>query len=118
MKPNGYQITESVPGFDTGDILNVTERFRGWHHSEMALELISESPGSKTVIVTDEPVGFSERDILDETARLGDWQDHARTFDAGGETLTDATATDGLVRIRSATLSAIAEPIDGDPAAA
>jgi len=111
MKPNGYQITTAAPGFDPGDILNVTERYRHWHRDEMKLELITGSPGSQTVTVTDELAGFSERDVLDETSRIGDWQAYSRTFDGGVDRLTTAVATDGPVRITAETLSQIADPI-------
>ena len=111
MKPKGYQITEPIPEFAEGDVLNVTERYRPWHRNEMMLELIGSSPGSKTVIVTEDAIGFSERGLLDATARFGDWHTYCRTFDAGGEILSDATETDGLVRITPESLSAIAEPM-------
>jgi len=111
MKPNGYQITTTVPGFERGDILNVTERYRHWHRDEMALEQITSSPGSRTVIVTEELTGFSEGDVLDETSRFGDWHSYSRTFDADRDRLDAAVRTDGPVRLTMETLSRIADPI-------
>ena len=111
MKPNGYQITTTVPGFERGDILNVTERYRHWHRDEMALEQITSSPGSRTVIVTEELTGFSEGDVLDETSRFGDWHTYSRIFDGGREPLEVAVRTDGPVRITTETLAHIADPI-------
>jgi hypothetical protein len=112
MPPNGYTITESVPGFEEGDVLNVTERFRHWHRDRMVLECIGDTPGAERVVVVDEPTGFSERDILDETARFGDWHRYDRTFDAGATTLGDP-GTEAPTRITMATLSSIADPISG-----
>jgi len=106
MPPNGYRITEPVAGFATGDILNVTRRYRPRHCDSMELECIGDTPGSETVVVTDELTGFSERAILDETARLGDWHDYTHTVDTGG-VRGAATAT----RITRATLSRVADPI-------
>lgn len=118
MKPNGYQITKSVPGFAPGDILNVTERFGYRHHDEMELALITSSPGARTVVVTDERTGFSERNVLDATCRIGDWHGYCRTFDGGADRLETAVATDGPIRITTETLARIADPITaaGPPA--
>ncbi|MFC6758168.1 hypothetical protein ACFQER_17955 [Halomicroarcula sp. GCM10025894] len=88
MQPNGYRVTEALAGFAAGDVLNVTERYGHRHGDRLMLEHIGDTPGADTVVVVDEPTGFSERDVLDPTARLGDWQDYSRTFHAGGNTRT------------------------------
>jgi len=110
MQPNGYRVTEAVPGFAAGDVLNVTGRDGHRHGDRVRLEHIGDTPGADTVIVVDEPTGFSERALLDPTARLGDWQAYSRTFDAGGYTLGPADC-ERPPRLTMATLSSIAEPI-------
>jgi len=111
MKPNGYQITTELPGFAPGNILNVIERYGYRHRDVMELELIRSSPGSRTVVVTDELTGFSERNVLDPTGRIGDWHTYSLTFDGGRDRLEEAVATDGPIRITTETLSRIADPI-------
>lgn len=69
-------------------------------------------PGSMCVVVTEKMVGYSERTILDPTARFGDWHTYSRIFAAGDETFTDASVSDRLVQITPKTLSAIAELMD------
>ncbi|MBX0305842.1 hypothetical protein [Haloarcula salinisoli] len=110
MQPNGYRVTEAVAGFAAGDVLNVTERYGHRYGDRLRLEHIGDTPGADTVVVVDEPTGFSERDILDPTARFGEWQDYRRTFHAGGSTLGPAER-DGPPRLTMATLSSIADPI-------
>jgi len=110
MSPNGYRVTESVPGFAAGDVLNVTERSGHRQSDRLVLEHIGDTPGADTVVIVDDPVGFSERDVLDPTARLGDWQTYSRTFPAGGETL-GPDERDGPARLTMDTLSSIADPI-------
>jgi len=110
MHPNGYRVTEPVHGFAAGDVLNVTERY-GHHDGErLVLEHIGDTPGADTVVIVDDPTGFSERDVLDATARLGNWQRYSRTFHAGGATLgPDERETSA--RLTMDTLATIADPI-------
>lgn len=110
MPPNGYRVTEAVPGFAAGDVLNVTERSGHRHSDRLLLERIGDTPGADTVVVVDAPIGFSERDVLDPTARLGDWQTYSRTFHAGGATL-GPDKREGPARLTMDTLSSIADPI-------
>jgi len=110
MQPNGYRVTRPVAGFAAGDVLNVTERYGYRHGDRLRLERIGDTPGADTVVVVDEPTGFSERDILDPTARLGDWQSYSRTFHAGGSTL-GPVERDSPLCLTMATLSSIADPI-------
>lgn len=109
MHPNGYRVTEPVHGFAAGDVLNVTERY-GHDGQRLVLEHIGDTPGAGTVVVVDEPTGFSERDVLDPTARFGDWQTYSRTFEAGGHTL-GPEERDSPSRLTRAALSSIADPI-------
>jgi len=110
MQPNGYRVTEAVTGFSAGDVLNVTERYGHRHGDRLRLERIGETPGADTVVVVGEPTGFGERDLLDPTARFGDWQSYRRTFHAGGPTL-GPVERDRPLRLTMATLSTIADPI-------
>lgn len=110
MQPNGYRVTEAVPGFAAGDVLNVTERYGHRHGDRLRLERIGDTPGADTVLVVDEPTGFSEDALLDATARLGDWQAYSRTFDAGGHALGPADR-ERPPRLTMDTLATIAEPI-------
>jgi len=112
MPPNGYMVTEQVPGFAVGDILNVTDRYRHWRGARLVLERIGATPGAERVVVVDEPTGFSERDVLDATARFGDWHHYSRTFEAGADTLGTAGSGDPT-RLTMATLTSIADPISG-----
>jgi len=112
MPPNGYRITEPVPGFAAGDILNVTERYRHFHRDRLELERIGATPGTDRVVVRiDEPTGFSKSNVLDATARFGDWHRHSYTFDAGeaAPEVDDA----GPTCITMATLRSIADPRSG-----
>lgn len=106
MPPNGYRITATVPGFTVGDILNVTRRHR--YRDRLELEHIGATPGPATVIVG-AVTGFSEADVLDPTARFGDWHSHGRTFDAGEGAAVSTEA--GATHLTMATLSTIADPL-------
>jgi len=110
MPPNGYRVTEAVPGFAAGDVLNVTARDGHRHSDRLVLERIGDTPGTDTVVVVDDPTGFSERDVLDPTARFGDWQTYNRTFHAGSHTLGPAERR-GPPRLTMEALSSIADPI-------
>jgi hypothetical protein len=110
MHPNGYRVTEPVHGFAAGDVLNVTDRY-GHHDGErLVLEHIGDTPGADTVVIVDDPTGFSEREVLDPTARLGDWQRYSRTFHAGGHTL-GPDEPDRPTRLTMDALSSFADPI-------
>jgi len=110
MLPNGYRVTEPVPGLAAGDVLNVTERHGHHGPDRLVLERIGDTPGADTVVVVAEPTGFSERNVLDETMRVGDWHQYSRTFTAGDPTL-GPTGRDDTARLTMATLSSIADPI-------
>ncbi|MDS0284571.1 hypothetical protein [Haloarcula onubensis] len=110
MQPNGYRVTEAVPGFAAGDVLNVTERCGRHHDDRLVLERIGDTPGTDTVVVVDDPTGFGERDVLDPTARFGDWHSYSRTFNAGGHML-GPRERDSPPRLTLETLSTFADPI-------
>ena len=112
MPPNGYRITEPVPGFAAGDVLNVTRRYRHWHRNRMELEHIGATPGADKVVVVAEVTGFTEANVLDPTARLGDWHTYDRTFEAGDDAV-ETPDPEEPTQLTMATLSSIADPISG-----
>lgn len=108
MEPEAYKITKTVSGFIEGEVLNVTSR-DGYNQMELELDPFAADP--VRVVVTDRSTGFSERNILDASTRIGAWHEYARTFAAGGEPVGNATAADGPVEITMDDLSSIAEPV-------
>lgn len=108
MRVSNYELTDSVAGFEEGDVLDVTARFGDWHAYSLKLELESSSTVSKTVVVTESEAGFSEREILDETARIGDWHEYDLKFDPDDRT----ESASGRVVLSMDELEAVAKPVD------
>lgn len=108
MDHTTYELTDSVAGFDEGDVLDVTARFGDWHTYDLKLEPQPPALTSPTVVVTDDP-GFSEAEILDETARFGDWHRYRLQFDPGrsGEEIPTA----GRVQFTKEEFERVAEPV-------
>lgn len=59
-------------------------QFGDGHTSDLGLEWGSESPLSGAENVEHSFAGFGETEILDETARIGDWHRRELKFDPGG----------------------------------
>jgi len=108
MKPNRYEVVEATATLDEGDLLDVTDRFGPREPVEMVLRGPAESP--ETVVVTERAVGFDERAILDETARIGDWHECALAFDAGASRVDAAVASPGPARVSAEAFRRIAVP--------
>jgi hypothetical protein len=81
----------------------------------MELELDSPSPTSKKVVVTGNAVGFSESEILDPTARIGDWHEFELSFDPGSKPARRAGESTGSIQVTMKELDSFTEPI-GEPA--
>jgi hypothetical protein len=79
----------------------------------MELELDSPSPGSRKVVVTEECAGFSESEILDPTARIGDWHEFDLSFDPGSKSAGKDLESTGPVRITVEELDSFTEPVGG-----
>ncbi len=109
MKAHSYTLTDSVAGFEEGEILDVTARFGDWHTYELKLEPKSPRYRSSPVVVT-ETSGFSESEILDETARIGDWHEHDLKFDP--RDTSDEQTSSGRVELTIDEFERIAEPIE------
>jgi hypothetical protein len=105
MRVSNYELTDSIAGFEEGDVLDVTARFGDWHTYSLKLE--SPSATSQTVVVTDSEAGFSEAEILDETARIGDWHEYDLKFDP-----EKRTASSSRVVLSMDELEAVAKPVD------
>lgn len=111
MNEHRYEVTESVAGFEEGDILDVTARFGDWHTYDMKLTKNPSSFRPETVVVTGSDAGFSEAEILDPTARFGDWHEHDLSFEPG--TATDGSeSASGRTRLTMAELQQIADPVE------
>lgn len=108
MRVSNYELTDSVAGFEEGDVLDVTARFGDWHTYSLKLELAPSSPASRTVVVTESEAGFSEQEILDPTARIGDWHEYDLKFDPEKRTESDS----GRVVLSMDEFEAVAEPAD------
>jgi len=110
MEHRSYRVTDTVAGFDEGDVLDVTARFGDWHVYSMKLKRNPRSFGSTTVVVTGgESAGFSEAAVLDETARIGDWHECDLTFEPGEDPVEEVSRT--RIRITEDELDRIAEPV-------
>ena len=118
MRTNQYEITTSVTGFTEGDILDVTARFGDWHTYDLQLEPSPATAPSKKVVVTETPTGFTEAEILDPTARFGDWHTFDLAFEPTGtstpESIDDAAASPGPIRLTMDQFQSIAAPIDAE----
>jgi hypothetical protein len=111
MKPNRYEVVEATATLDAGDVLAVTERFGPRRPVEMVLRGPAESSASpETLVVTERAVGFDEREILDETARFGDWHECTLAFDAGTRRVETAIASPGPARVSVEAFRRIAAP--------
>ncbi|MXR50348.1 hypothetical protein GRX03_01820 [Halovenus sp. WSH3] len=108
MRVSNYRLTDSVAGFEEGDVLDVTARFGDWHAYSLKLEQSPSSPTSRTVVVTDSEAGFSESDVLDETARIGDWHEYDLKFDPESRHESHS----GRVVLSMDELKTVAEPVD------
>jgi hypothetical protein len=107
MARTAYELTESVAGFDEGDVLDVTARFGDWHLYDLKLEPTTPRPtGPSAVYVSEADAGFSEDEILDETARIGDWHEYDLAFDPGADETDDPTV------LTADEFAAVAEPVD------
>jgi hypothetical protein len=108
MDAHDYELTDSIAGFDEGDVLDVTARYGDWHAYRLKLEPRSATYGTTSVVVTDE-AGFSEAEILDETARIGDWHEYDLTFDPvdGGD------ESSGRVELTMAEFERVTKPLTG-----
>ncbi len=109
MKATNYELTDSVAGFEEGDVLDVTARFGDWHQYQLKLEHEPASPTSRTVVVTDPEAGFSEAEILDPTARIGDWHEYDLKFDPVGSSEKESS---GRITLTMDELEAVAKPVD------
>lgn len=109
MEAHRYELTDSVAGFEEGEILDVTARFGDWHKYKLKLEPNSPRPRSPTVVVTGE-VGFSESEILDETARIGDWHEYSLKFDPDESPAKQTTS--GRVELTVDEFERVAEPAE------
>jgi hypothetical protein len=109
MRVKNYKLTDTVAGFEEGDILDVTARFGDWHTHELKLEQ-GDAARSQTVVVTGSEAGFSEDEILDETARIGDWHEYDLTFDPVTE--DEKPGSTGQIHLSMDQFEAIAEPVD------
>lgn len=109
MKPNRYEVVEATATLDEGDVLSVTDRFGPRAPVEMVLRG-PDGPSPETVVVTDRDVGFDEREILDATARFGDWHEYTLAFDAGANRATAAVASPGRARVPAEVFRRIAVP--------
>lgn len=108
MARNSYEITETIGGFEEGEILDVTARFGDWHTYELKLESRATGRRSNTVVVTEHKAGFSEAEILDETARIGDWHELELSF----EPVSGSGADGRRVEITADELREIADPVE------
>lgn len=111
MKAHNYELTDSVAGFEEGDVLDVTARFGDWHQYSLKLEQEPARAASKTIVVTSERSGFSEAEILDETCRIGDWHEHDLQFDP----VDLGDGAPGRLTLTMDELDAIAKPVTADP---
>ncbi|ESS07040.1 MAG: hypothetical protein A07HB70_00720 [uncultured archaeon A07HB70] len=109
MRPDRYEVVEATATLDEGDVLSVTDRFGPRAPVEMVLRG-PDSPSPETLVVTDRAVGFDEYEILDPTARLGDWHEYALAFDAGASRATAAVASPGPARVPTEVFRRIAAP--------
>ena len=108
MKASNYELTDSVAGFDEGDVLDVTARFGDWH--SYALKLEPANGSRRTVVVTQSEAGFSEEEILDPTARIGDWHEYELKFDPGRSAENDSPTS--RVTLTMDELEAVAKPVE------
>ena len=109
MNATNYELTDSVAGFQEGDVLDVTARFGDWHEYALKLEPAS-GRSTRTVVVTQSEAGFSEEEILCPTARIGDWHEYDLKFDPGLSEETESTT--GRVTLTMDQLEAIAKPVE------
>lgn len=109
MKAHNYELTDSVAGFEEGDVLDVTARFGDWHEHALKLEPVDRHR-HETIVVTESGAGFSEAEILDPTARIGDWHEYDLAFDPGR---SSETADSGRVTLSEEVFEAVAEPVEG-----
>jgi len=109
MNARNYELTDSVAGFEEGDILDVTARFGDWHSYALKLEPAS-GRSTRTVVVTQSEAGFSEEEILCPTARIGDWHEYDLKFDPGRS--SEENTTSGRIKLTMDELEAIAKPVE------
>jgi hypothetical protein len=109
MKPQSYELTDPVAGFERGDILDVTARFGDWHTYQLKLEPESPRYRSPVVVVTG-PSGFSESEILDETARFGNWHEYDLKFKPR-ESATKRSSS-GRVELTADEFERVTEPVE------
>ena len=107
MNARNYELTDSIAGFEEGDILDVTARFGDWH--SYALKLEPATGSRRTVVVTQSEAGFSEEEILCPTARIGDWHEYDLKFEPGRSQETETTVR---VTLTMDQLEAVAKPIE------
>jgi len=102
MSQDAYRLIDGVGQFPAGTVLEVTARYGPWHADTLELEPREKTRGEGKLRVTSEEVGFSESEILDETARIGDWHEYDCVFETGPTSDT---------RITMSELEAVAEPV-------